>query len=358
MDESVTTNIGEKTLMRLNYIFAAMLIATVAHANPADYAEVLQADADAAADSAYTGRYEGSAIVGQTTAEFTELVLPAGPADVKAKAYSKTVSQKGKVLRTLYVSPEKRSSLDVFGNYVDALKAKGFETVFSCANADCGANFKDLKYNSKDPAVVISKNASTRRVNVSRAMFSKITEPRYALMKQGAAGQETFVAVFAAQNAGGSFGDVSKALRDHVGVLIEVVEAGTREDKIVTLTADEIGNKLGLDGRAVIYGLYFDFDQATIKPESAPQLQEMVAFLKGDPSKRVFVVGHTDNKGEVDYNVKLSTARANAVVEALTAAGIDAKRLRAKGLGPYAPLATNETEEGQAENRRVELVAQ
>ena len=345
-------------LLRVKIFAATFLLMTAAIAAPSDYTELMKADAAGAADSAYTGRYEGSTILGQTTQEFTELTLPAGPADKKTKAFSKTVSQKGKILRSLYVSPEKRSSLEVFGNYIDALKAKGFAIVYECADADCGATFKDLKYNAKDPAVVISKDADTRRVNLSRGMFSKVTEPRYALLKQGDAGQETYVAVFAALNAGGSYGDVSKALRDRVGVLIEIVDAGVREDKIVTLSAEDIGNGLERDGRAVIYGLFFDFDQASIKPESKPQLDEMIAHLKSNTSRRVFVVGHTDNKGEVDYNVKLSAARSKAVVEALAAAGVDAKRLSARGVGPFAPLASNETEEGQAKNRRVELVAQ
>lgn len=344
-------------LSRLNIFVAAMLLAATAHAAPAEYTELMKADAAGAADSAYTGRYEGSTIVGQTTEEFAELTLPAGPADKKTKAFSKTVSQKGKVLRSLYVSPDLRSSLEVFGNYVDALKAKGFEVVYECADAACGSNFKDLKYNAKDPAVVISKNASTRRLNVSRGMFSKVTDPRYALLKQGDAGRETYVGVFAAQNAGGSYGDVSHALRDRVGALIEVVDAGTREDKIVTLTADEIDKGLGTQGRIAFYGLYFDFYKSTIKPESAPQLTEMIAFLKNEASTSVYVVGHTDNTGELDYNLKLSTARAKAVVEALTAAGIDADRLTAKGLGPLAPLTANNNEEGKAKNRRVELVA-
>jgi OmpA-OmpF porin, OOP family len=344
--------------LRLKYFVVVMVVAGAAFAAPADYTVEMSKDAAGAADSAFTGRYEGSTIVGQTTTEFEELVLPTGPAVAKTKSFSKTVSQKGRVQRSLYVSPEQRSSLEVFGNYFDALKAKGFEVVYECANADCGANFTGLKYNAKDPAVVISKDASTRRVNVSRGMFSKIVEPRYALMKQGEVGNETYVAVFAAQNAGGSYGDISKALRDRVGVLIEVVEPGVREDKIVTLSADDIGNSLGADGRVVIYGVFFDFDKATITPDSAPQLAEMVSYLKAEKTMRVYVVGHTDNKGELDYNVKLSSARAKAVVEALVKAGIDGARLVAKGAGPLAPLATNTTEQGQAKNRRVELVVQ
>jgi OmpA-OmpF porin, OOP family len=345
-------------VLRLTCIIVALLLNAAAFAAPSDYDADISKDAEGAADSAFVGRYEGSSIVGQTSTVFEELILAAGPAVVKTKSFSKTVSQKGRVLRSLYVSPEQRSSLEVFGNYVDALKSEGFTIVYECANADCGANFSNLKYNSKDPAVVISKDASNRRINLSRGMFSKVLDPRYALMQKGDAGNETYVAVFAAQNAGGSFGDVSKALRDRVGVLIEIVEPGVREDKIVTITAEDIGNTLGTDGRVVFYGLFFDFDKATITAESAPQLAEMVSYLKADRNMRVYVVGHTDNKGDLDYNLKLSTARAGSVVNALVKAGIDAGRLLAKGVGPLAPLATNATEQGKAKNRRVELVAQ
>jgi OmpA-OmpF porin, OOP family len=342
--------------LRRLFIVVTLFFTSEAYAAPADYTAEMTVDAKGSADSPFTGRYEDSTIVGQTFKKFDELVLPAGPADVKTKTFTKTVAQKGSVLRTLYVSPEKRSSLEVFGNYVDALKAKGFEVQFEC-DKTCGANFKELKYKFNDASQsVISVDASTRRVYLSKAMFNKIIDPRYALLKKGEAGSETFISVFAGQNAGGSFGDVSKALNSRVGVLIEVVEPGQREEKIVTLRAEEIGNRIGADGRVVIYGLYFDYDKASIKPESEPQLAEMIGYLKNDPAARVYVVGHTDNKGELDYNLKLSTARANAVVAALVGAGIDVGRLVAKGVGPLAPLASNGSEAGQAKNRRVELV--
>lgn len=343
--------------LRLKVFLLAMAVAGHAWAAPADYLEDMKSDAEGAADSPFTGRYEGSTIVGQTSTVFDALLLPAGPSDVSGKVLTGTVSQKGKILRTLYVSPQQRSSLEVFGNYVDALKAKGFSVVFECANAGCGKNFTGLKYRPSDPAsLVVSKGASTRRVILSRAMFSRVTDPRYAVLKMGEAGQETFISVFAAQNAGGALGDASKALRDRVGVLVESVEPGVREDKIITISAEDIGNGLGVEGRVALYGLYFDFDKAVIKPESAPQLAEMVSYLKASPEMRVYVVGHTDNSGELDYNVTLSTARAKAVADALVKAGIDAGRLSARGLGPLAPLAANTSTEGQARNRRVELV--
>jgi OOP family OmpA-OmpF porin len=82
-------------------------------------------------------------------------------------------------------------------------------------------------------------------------------------------------------------------------------------------------------------------------------------LLKQDSSLKLFVVGHTANVGDVESGLKLSQARAAAVVKSLTAEhGIQADRLKPYGAGPYCPVATNTTEEGRSRNRRVELVQQ
>lgn len=96
-----------------------------------------------------------------------------------------------------------------------------------------------------------------------------------------------------------------------------------------------------------------------IKPESETTLAEVAKLLETDKGLKVNVVGHTDNIGGTDYNMKLSLERANAVVQALVGKhGISAMRLKAYGVGPLTPVASNDTEEGRAKNRRVELVKQ
>lgn len=360
-----TDSTAENFLM-FRHLLAVALLAfslTPALASDPELDALLAKDAKGAADSALTGRYEGSSIVGQTRKAFDELTLPSGPAEGESyddnKKFTATVTAQGKVTRTLYVAPKGRSSLEVSGNFIDALKAKGFAPVYECAKEACGPSFKVLKYKwDKAETLVVSEGADTRRRAVSSAMFDGVVDVRYALLKSGEAGSETYVGVFAAQNQGGSNGDVSEALQDRVGVLLEIVEPKAREQKIVTLSADEIGADLAATGRVVLYGIYFDFDKAVIKPESQEQLDQMVAYLQGNPDVKVYVTGHTDNKGGLDYNMKLSGARAIAVSKALAAAGVDAKRMTPKAVGPLAPLASNDDEAGQAKNRRVELVKQ
>ncbi|SDY90520.1 OmpA family protein [Hymenobacter psychrophilus] len=100
----------------------------------------------------------------------------------------------------------------------------------------------------------------------------------------------------------------------------------------------------------------FDTDEATIRPESGATVAEVVTLLRQNPTLRLAVQGHTDNAGPAAHNQQLSEARAKSVVAALTAASISADRLQAAGFGQTHPLASNATEAGRAQNRRVELV--
>ena len=127
----------------------------------------------------------------------------------------------------------------------------------------------------------------------------------------------------------------------------------------VRADAQFMADGIASSGRVAVYGIYFDFDKAEVKPESAPALSEIAKLLAGKPRLTVFIVGHTDNVGGVDYNMRLSQARAEAVVTALTTQhSVHPQRLLAFGVGPLAPAAPNTTEEGRAKNRRVELVEQ
>jgi OmpA-OmpF porin, OOP family len=127
----------------------------------------------------------------------------------------------------------------------------------------------------------------------------------------------------------------------------------------VVADASSLAGSIAETGKASVYGIYFDTGKAEIKAESAPALQEIAKLLQANAAMRLYVVGHTDNVGPFDTNVKLSNSRADAVVKELTGKySIDGSRLKAFGAGPTAPVASNQTEEGRARNRRVELVAQ
>ena len=140
------------------------------------------------------------------------------------------------------------------------------------------------------------------------------------------------------------------------GISHQIIRVAGMEQSVV-VSSEQIAKAMGEEGKVVFYGIYFDTDKATLKAESAPTLAEMAKWLKTNASANVFIVGHTDMQGPVERNQKLSRDRAASVIAALTRDhGIKADRLDAKGVGPLAPVASNNNEAGRAKNRRVEMV--
>jgi len=124
----------------------------------------------------------------------------------------------------------------------------------------------------------------------------------------------------------------------------------------VTADASGIADELNKSGHMALYGIHFEAGKATILPDSESVLGEVAKMLQQNPDIKVSVEGHTDNVGSATSNQTLSEKRAQAVVAWLTAHGIDASRLSAKGWGSNKPVEDNTTEDGRAKNRRVELV--
>ena len=139
---------------------------------------------------------------------------------------------------------------------------------------------------------------------------------------------------------------------------LTIVEKQAMQQDIVA-DASALKGGLAQEGHVVVPGIFFDFGKSDIKPESEPALKEIAKMLQANPAMKIWVVGHTDYVGSAETNVTLSNARAASVIRALTTQmGIDPKRLAPHGSGPYAPVASNKTDEGRARNRRVELVEQ
>ncbi|MEW6440633.1 MAG: OmpA family protein [bacterium] len=118
----------------------------------------------------------------------------------------------------------------------------------------------------------------------------------------------------------------------------------------------ELQKTLAASGRARLYGILFDLDSATIRPESRPVLDEVLVLLKTDSSWKLTIEGHTDSTGGDAHNQQLSEQRAESVRAYLIQKGVDASCLKAAGFGEGKPVADNATELGRAQNRRAELV--
>lgn len=102
--------------------------------------------------------------------------------------------------------------------------------------------------------------------------------------------------------------------------------------------------------------LPFGFDSAELAADARPAMARLARYLQAHPDDAVLIEGHTDSVGRAAYNQRLSERRAQAVVAALKEHGIEPGRLEAVGMGEARPVATNDTEEGRAQNRRVEVI--
>jgi outer membrane protein OmpA-like peptidoglycan-associated protein len=110
------------------------------------------------------------------------------------------------------------------------------------------------------------------------------------------------------------------------------------------------------EGSAVVLeNIFFEFNKTTLLPASFPELDKVVSFIIDNDIKMIEISGHTDSEGSDSYNQKLSEGRAAAVVTYLASKGVNPDRLLAVGYGEGRPIDSNQTEQGQAQNRRVEF---
>ena len=139
---------------------------------------------------------------------------------------------------------------------------------------------------------------------------------------------------------------------DNYGIIS--IEVDVMKQEVSTL---DIEGSIDSQGKIALYGILFDTGKSDIKPESEQSISSVAGYLSDNPEVNVFIVGHTDNAGNYDMNLKLSKSRGESVRNYLIAKyNISPVRLTGDGVGPVCPVTTNDTDEGKALNRRVEIV--
>jgi OOP family OmpA-OmpF porin len=262
-----------------------------------------------------------------TVHEFDEFELVIGPISKGGKP-SKTQHLEGKIFTADYGNPTNRSVLEIYKNYEQALQKAGFQTLYACNGTGCGAAEPCCSYHPtfRDPSYL------------RRFLAAKLLRPE----------GDVYVSLAVQSQDPGSAGET----------MLDVIEVKPMEN-IDLVDAAALSDSVTRTGHAAVYGIYFDTGKADVKPESDAALKEIAKLLQQDAKLKLYVVGHTDNQGMLESNMDLSMRRANAVIQALASKyGVAAARLKALGDGPSAPVASNDSEDGRAKNRRVELVKQ
>jgi OmpA-OmpF porin, OOP family len=289
---------------------------------PVPAAMTFAADIEGSADHPVISRFPGSSIQEYKSKQFDEFTLPTGP------DFSTKLEVEGKVTAILYTSRSGDSAAQVFRSYSSALDEAGFTDLYECRGYDCGGLIK-LKLGEFEGAGALGDDCRYKDSKLIRDVG------------------DLFVSLLVCDWYG----------TNAVATFLDVIEVEPLESGLIKISAEQMQEDILQEGHAALYGIYFDTDRADLRAESKPTLDEVSRLLHENSGLNILVVGHTDNVGELDYNVSLSQRRAQAVINALVNGyGIDTVRLHAFGAGMYAPVASNRSEQGRALNRRVELV--
>lgn len=290
-------------------------------------------------------RYPGQVIAWQHIENYQPYKVAVGPVS-GYRSIKDWIETEGRVTRTFYkYVGEDRGFAEVYKNYLDALKKERFELLGEGMSLDR----KGVAVGSRQWMEVTFRANPASKPGAVGTMFSGSSSSggAGALVARKVRPEGTvYLVVYVEQHS-----------KNYIGTLIDIVEVEAAETGLVVVDAEAMGTDIKEYGRVVLDGIVFDFDKATLKPQSKDALDVIAAYLKNNSAKRFYVVGHTDSKGSFAYNRQLSSDRAAAVVQALTQNyGIASERLQPHGVGPLAPTFSNTSDRGREINRRVELV--
>ncbi|MEM7369227.1 MAG: OmpA family protein [Bacteroidota bacterium] len=307
-----------------------------------------QTDVEGSEDHPLLTRYPGSYISYYETVKFREYSFATGPVTGYRHIEEKQ-NIEGQLTRITYYVDKHVDDLsisEVYRDYAQAIEKAGITVLAKGGNPQ--RNVDKQVGGSGWIGLALGAN-SFRQGAAANFLFAGTSSSGGTFAVMGRVDRPegpTYLALYGERHS-----------KDLVICHLDVLEVKGAETGNVFADADFISKAIADRGSVVIYGITFDFDKSTIKPESKSTLDEIAKYLTDNPSISLYVVGHTDMKGSLEYNLRLSKARAKAVVDAMVNEyGIKASRLASDGVAFLSPKATNISDEGRAMNRRTELV--
>lgn len=303
-----------------------------------------QNDIEGSKDNSHVPRYPGSVIIFYNVVNNGNYQLTLGPlvknSDDQLYKTTDTKTLNGKV-KTLQYAIKKAVFQDVVNFYNNALQKNGFDLIaFKRAGRTmdvAGRNWTNTVYD---------KLSYKLKTNIAGTKGAE--ENRYYIVGQiNQPGQKIYAALL-----------INEFDINEIYVQVDVIGEGEKIEKPQETSAETIERDIKEKGYSIINGIYFVQDKADIKVEqSQPALDEVGKYLKKNPGVILYVVGHTDMAGRLDFKLGLSKNRAVSVVNVLTEQySIAPERLIPEGVGFLSPIASNQNLEGRMKNERIELV--
>ncbi len=252
----------------------------------------------------------------------------------------------GKVIRIQYTTSKENSEEFVLHNYKSAFSKAGYKVLTAIANEELGVGDRPHTWRERYYETGGYYNGLNNEKFGLGLNFPN-WKPNHSFIV--ARGKESDKEIYAIVY---TVVDNNYTLITLDVVEIEVVETGL-------VSVDDISGDLTNKGHIAIYDIHFEVGKSTIMPESQESLKIIADYLNANKDKKYFIVGHTDNTGDFASNMTLSEERAKSVMsELITKYNVGDSQLKSYGVSSLSPVSSNNTEEGRAKNRRVEIVEQ
>lgn len=301
-------------------------------------------DIENSKDYPLVSRFEGSVIEFYKETKWGTYLLPVS--EKGTIDWNGPMSLEGKVIRIQYTVSADNNSEFVLHNYKSAFKKAGFEVLIAIADEELGVSDRPHTWN--DTYYVgggYYNGLNNGKFGMGKGFPNWNNNHCFIASRGHESGKDIYAIIYAIV-------DENYTLITQDIIEVEAVETGL-------VSAATITEDISATGHIAIYDIHFNADKANILPESAEALTTVADFLKANTDKHFIIVGHAAGVGDFDSGMKLSEERAKAIMDELVSKyGVNKDQLRSYGVGALCPVSSNNTGEGAAKNRRVEIVEQ
>lgn len=283
--------------------------------------------------------FAGSELLGTYEARFAPLTLLVEPLD--SKKNPTVLEIEGSLLSNIYERPSNVSPFEIYKSYQSVLQSADFDILLACQDGKCNLK-KSVKTTYGYPKKEIENRKYIQRMKTSTQTWLVGWANHYISAKKRTEDKTYYVMIIISDK------------KDLYSV--DVLEVEEMEEGNIELNPKLLKDKIARVGKVVLDGIFFETGNDILKESSKPSLKIISSYLNENSNQKFYVVGHTDDTGNLESNLSLSEKRANAVVSALIKMGVNNTQLSSHGIGPFAPASNNSSDDGKAKNRRVELV--